>query len=331
LARLIRTEKEVEGRFEEVWLVVEEDPLDQWPAGPLTVVGRDAPRQDAAERVRGEARYTADIRLPGMLHAAILRSPHAHARAAHVDFAKALALPGVRAALGPGEAKGLEAEPGFAGAPVAAVAAETEGQARAALAAVDVEWEQLEAVLDPEDAVRRELLTSPSARYERGNFERALAEADVVVEGTYRTSVVLHNSMETHQAVCEWVGDTLNVYISTQYIWGVRDQFAQELGIPGDKVRVVCEYMGGGFGSKNGADEYAFVAAELAKRTGRPVRCALTRREEHQAAGNRNATIQRLTVGARSDGTIVALGGEYVNAVGWSGWSAMTEGPMQML
>jgi xanthine dehydrogenase YagR molybdenum-binding subunit len=89
--------------------------------------------------------------------------------------------------------------------------------------------------------------------------------------------------------------------------------------------------MGGGFGSKNGADEYAFVAAELAKRTGRPVRCALTRREEHQAAGNRNATIQRLTVGARSDGTIVALGGEYVNAVGWSGWSAMTEGPMQML
>ena len=152
-----------------------------------------------------------------------------------------------------------------------------------------------------------------------------------MIEGTYRTSVVLHNSMETHQSVCEWVGDTLNVYISTQYIWGVRSAVAEELGIPGDKVRVVCEYMGGGFGSKNDPGEYTFIAAELAKRTGRPVRCALTRREENTAAGNRNLTIQRLTVGARSDGTIVALGGEFVNGVGWSGWSATTDGPMQML
>ena len=171
----------------------------------------------------------------------------------------------------------------------------------------------------------------PSVRYERGDFDRALESADVVLEGTYRTSVVLHNSMETHQSVCEWIGDTLNVYISTQYIWGIRDEVSKELGIPGDRVRVVCEFMGGGFGSKNGADEHTFVAAELAKRTGRPVRCALTRREENTAAGNRNATLQKLTVGARSDGTIVALGGEYINAVGWSGWSAMTEGPMQML
>src|SRR5207249_9611012 len=199
------------------------------------------------------------------------------------------------------------------GQAVAAVAANTFEQARRAVEAVDVECELLEVVLDPEEAVARELCTMPSSRFERGDFERALASADVVIEGTYRTSVVLHNSMETHQAVCEWIGETLNVYISTQYIWGVRDQFAQELGIPGDKVRVVCEYMGGGFGSKNGADEYAFVAAELARRTGRPVRCALTRREENVAAGNRNATLQRLTAGARSDGTIVVLGGEYVN------------------
>ena len=101
--------------------------------------------------------------------------------------------------------------------------------------------------------------------------------------------------------------------------------------MPKDKVRVVCEFMGGGFGSKNGPDEYTFVAAELAKRTGRPVRCALTRREEHTAAGNRNATIQRLRAGAKSDGTIVALDGEFTNAVGWSGWNAGTEGPMKML
>jgi CO/xanthine dehydrogenase Mo-binding subunit len=331
LARLIRTEKEVEGRFEEVWIVVEEDPLEQWPEGPLSVVGRDAPRQDGPLRVRGEARYTADIKLPGMLHAAVLRSSHAHARVKRIDLAPALALAGVRAAIGPGEADGLEEEAGWAGAPVAAVAADTFAQARAAVEAIDVEWEELEVVLDPEDAVRRGLVTGEARRSERGDVDRAFAEADVVVEGTYRTQTVLHNSLETHQAICEWQGDTLHVYISTQYIWGIRQEVAETLGMPEDKVRVVCEFMGGGFGAKNGPDEYTFVAAELAKRTGRPVRCALTRHEEHTSAGNRNSTIQRLRAAARSDGTILALEGEFFNSVGWSGWSSPTEGPMRAL
>jgi CO/xanthine dehydrogenase Mo-binding subunit len=331
LARLIRTEKEVEGRFEEVWIVVEEDPLEQWPAGPLAVVGRPAPRQDAPLRVRGEARYTADVKLPSMLQAAVLRSPHAHARVKRIDLTPALALPGVRAAIGPGEAHGLEEEAGFSGAPVAAVAAETFGQARAAVKAIEVEWEALEVVLDPDEAVRRELFTAEPRRQERGDVEKAFAEADVVVEATYRTQTVLHNSLETHQAVCEWQGETLHVYISTQYIWGVRREVAETLGLPEDKVRVVCDFMGGGFGSKNGPDEYTFVAAELAKRTGRPVRCALTRHEEHTSAGNRNSTIQRLRAAARNDGTIVALDGEFTNSVGWSGWSSPTEGPMWML
>jgi len=332
LARLIRTEKEVEGRFEEVWIVVEEDPLEQWPEGPLAVVGRPAARQDGPLRVRGEARYTADLKLPGMLHAAVLRSPHGHARAQRIDLGPAFELPGVRAAIGPGEAHGLEEEAGFAGAAVAAVAADTFAQARAGVEAIEVEWEELEVVLDPDDAVKRGLLTDlEPRRYERGDIERALAEADVVVEATYRTQTVLHNSLETHQAVCEWQGDVLHVYISTQYIWGIRQAVADTLGLPEDKVRVVCEFMGGGFGSKNSPDEYTYIAAELAKRTGRPVRCALTRREEHTSAGNRNATIQRLRAGARSDGTIVALDGEFTNSVGWSGWNASTEGPMRML
>ena len=186
-------------------------------------------------------------------------------------------------------------------------------------------------MLDPVDAVRREIFTAEPRHYARGDVERALAEADVVVEGTYRTQTALHNSLETHQALCEWQGDTLHVYISTQYIWGIRQSVADTLSLPEDKVRVVCEYMGGGFGSKNSPDEYTYVAAELAKRTGRPVRCALTRREEHTSAGNRNATVQRLRAGARSDGTIVAFDGEFTNSVGWSGWNASTEGPMRML
>jgi CO/xanthine dehydrogenase Mo-binding subunit len=331
VARLIRTEKEVEGRYEEVWLVVEEDTLEQWPAGARTIVGQPALRQDGLERARGEAVYTADLKLPGMLHAAVLRSPHAHARVARVDLAPALALPGVHAAIGPQDLEQLTDECGFQGAAVAAVCADTYAQARAAVAAIDVDWEELPVLLDPDEAVARgELIGEPRVRA-RGDVDRGLAEADVVVEGTYRTQVVLHNSMETHQSVVQWVGDTLEVYISTQYIWGIRDEIAAGLGLPRDKIRVVCNYMGGGFGSKNSADDYTFIAIELARRTHRPVRCALTRREENLASGNRNATIQRLTIGARADGTLTALRGAYVNATGWDGWSSPVEGPMQML
>jgi len=331
LARLIRTEKEVEGRYEDVWIVVEEDPLEQWPEGPLTTVGRDAIRQDAPQRARGEAQYTADVLLPGMLHAALLRSPHAYARVKKIDVRRALEAPGVHAAVGPEDVEALTDEPGFFGAPVAAIAANTVEQARAALELIDVEWEPLEPLLDPDEAVRRGQLTDEPRRNERGDFERALADADVVVEGEYRTQVVLHNPLETHQSVCRWEGDTLEIYTSTQYIWGIRSRVAKQLGVEPDNVRVVCNYMGGGFGAKNDPGEYTYVAAELARRTGRPVKCALTRREENLAAGNRNATIQRLTVGARSDGTITALGGEFVNAVGWDGWIAPTDGPMQTL
>jgi CO/xanthine dehydrogenase Mo-binding subunit len=331
MARLIRTEKEVEGRFEEVWLVVEEDALDQWPEGPRQVVGRPAPRKTGPERARGEARYTADVRLPGMLHAAVLRSPHARARVKRVDLSRALEAPGVRAAIGPRDAPVLVDEAGYPGVAVAAVAASTYGRARAALDLIEIDWEVLAPLLDPDEAVRRELLLDEPRRYERGDVDRGFAEADVVVEAEYRTQTLLHNSLETHQAVCEWHGDSLDVYVSTQYIWGVRESVSAQLGLPQDKVRVVCEYMGGGFGSKNGPGDYTIIAAELARRSGSPVRCALTRREENQAAGNRNATIQRLRAGARSDGTLVALEGKFVNAVGWSGWVASTEGPMQML
>ena len=331
MARLIRTEKEVEGRYTEQWIVVEEDSLDRWPEGPLAVVGRDAARVDGLARARGEATYTADVSFPGMLHAAVLRSPHARARVAGLDLAPALAAAGVRGAVGPGDLECLTHEPEYPGAPVAAVAADTLPLARAALDRIGVEWAELEPLLDPDEAVRQGTLTEEPRRYSRGVLERGLAEADVVVEAEYRTQTVLHNSMETHQAVCRWEGDTLELYISTQFIWGVRDAVAATLELPPDRVRVICHYMGGGFGAKNGPGDYTYIAAELARRTGRAVRCALSRREENLDSGNRNATIQRLRAGARADGTLTALGGEFVNAVGARGWLASTAGPMQML
>jgi CO/xanthine dehydrogenase Mo-binding subunit len=326
VARLIRTEKEVEGRYQEQWVVVEEDALDRWPEGPLSRVGRDAPRIDGPQRARGEARYTADIELPGMLHAAMLRSPHARARLARIDLEPARRATGVRGVVGP-----LTEEASYHGQAIAAVAAETLGQARAALALIEVDWEPLEPLLDPDEAVRRGELVEERTK-ERGDLERGFAEADLVVEAEYRTQTVLHNSMETHVAVCEWeAGDRLTVYISTQYIWGVRESIAEHYELPHDHVRVVCRFMGGGFGAKNGPGDYTYVAADLARETGRPVKCMLTRREENLDSGNRNATIQRLRVGARSDGTLTALEGEFVNSTGASGWLSSTGGPMELL
>ena len=331
MARLIRTEKEVEGRYSEQWIVVEEDVLEQWPAGPRGIVGRPAKRLDGLERARGQAVYTADFSPPGMLHAAVLRSPHAHARAKNLDLTKARATAWVRGAIGPEDCHVLEREPAFQGAPVAAVAADSADRAQEALELIDIEWEVLEPLLDPDEAVRRKSFADEPRNYMRGDIDRGLAEADVVVEGEYRTQTVLHNAMETHQSVCRWEGDTLEVYTSTQYIWGVRDEVAEALALPPDKVRVVCNFMGGGFGAKNSPGDYTFIAIALAGQTGAPVRCALSRREENVASGNRNSTIQRLAVGARADGTLTALSGEYVNAIGWYGFSGPTFGPMEML
>jgi xanthine dehydrogenase YagR molybdenum-binding subunit len=327
MARLIKTEKEVEGRYTETWIVVEEDTLDQWPEGPRDSVGRPATRIDGLQRARGEARYTADIQLPGMLHAAVLRGPYAHARVKRLDLEAAREAPGVRGVLGP-----IQEEVGYPGQAVAAVAADTLAQAEAALALVDVEWEELEPLLDPDEAVARDALVSDARSSERGDVERGFAEADVIVEAEYRTQSVLHNSMETHQAICEWEArDRLTVYISTQFVWGIREQVAEHYELPPDQVRVVCRFMGGGFGSKNSPDDYTYIAADLARQTGRPVKCALTRRDENLAAGHRNATIQRLRAGARSDGTLTALEGDFVNATGWGGWVSSTGGPMELL
>ena len=296
MARLIRTEKEVEGHYSETWVVVEEDALDQWPAGALNTVGRDAARIDGTERARGEAMYTADLVFPGMLHAAILRSPHSRARVASIDLAPALAAPGVRAALGPEDLDSLTDEPGFVGAAVAAVAADTDAQARAAVEAIAVEWEVLEPLVDPDEAVERKEFLSEPRRYERGDYERGLAEADVVVEAEYRTQVALHNSMEPHGAVCRWEGETLEVYISTQFIWGVRSTWPSS----SDWRRTTCAWSATSWAAAS-ARRTAPVSTPTSRpssRGGRARRCAAStaRREENldaaTATGRSSASSQ---------------------------------------
>src|SRR5207244_200922 len=159
-------------------------------------------------------------------------SPFAHARVERLDLSPALDLPGVHAAIGPDDLDVLERECGYQGAPVAAVCADTEAQARAAVAAIAVDWVELDVILDPDEAVAAGDVHDEARVRERGDVEAGFAQADVVVEGEYRTQVVLHNSLETHQAVAQWVGDTLEVHISTQYIWGVRREIAKALDLP---------------------------------------------------------------------------------------------------
>ena len=149
--------------------------------------GRAAARR--LQKARGEARYTGDIQLPGMLHSAILRSPHARARVRRIDLGAAAAAPGVLAVIGPGEVVGIDEEAHFEGGAVAGVAAETLAQARAALELIEVEWEELEPLLDADEAVARGSLLQESRRYERGDYEQGLAQADAVVEAEYTTQI----------------------------------------------------------------------------------------------------------------------------------------------
>ena len=204
MARLIRTEKEVEGRYTEQWVVVEgDDALDQWPQGPGEVVGRPAPRQDGHQRARGQAIVHGRPQAP---RAAPRRGAALASRARARDEARpqprARAARACSRAIGPEDCHVLQTEPPFHGAPVAAVAADSYERAREALALVEVEWEELEPLLDPEEAVRQESFVDEPRSYERGDVDAGFAEADVVVEAEYRTQTVLHNAMETHQSVC---------------------------------------------------------------------------------------------------------------------------------
>jgi xanthine dehydrogenase YagR molybdenum-binding subunit len=300
------------------------------PWGETAVVGRGLPRVDAYERVSGSAVYTLDLQLPGMLHAAVVRCPHAHARVKRVDTSRAEGMPGVRGVL-------TAATPGAAlpwyqgregplsalfdphcrheGEEVAAVAADTVLQAHDAARAVVVEYEVLPFVVDAERALAPgapkvhewgNLIGQPRD-YARGDVAAGFAAADAVVEMTFRTPVQLHTPMEVHCSVAQWDGDRLTVWDSTQGVYAIREQLAAAFTLPLASVRVIGHYMGGGFGSKLELGKYTAIAALLARRLGRPVKIALTREETFLVAGNRPSNVITLKAGAKKDGTLTAL------------------------
>ena len=335
MARLIRTEKEVEGRYEEVWLVVEEDALDQWPAGPAR---RRRPAGDAPRRARS-ARAARRATPPTSSCPGCSTRPccarRTRTRACERIDLVARARGARRARrVGPGDVHVLATSRRLPGRSRRRGRAPTRaGQARAALELIDVEWEVLEPLARSRGGrrARRSSLGEPR-RYERGDVERGLAEADVVVEASTARRPSSTTRWRRTSRCATGSATTLDVYISTQYIWGVRDD--------GRRDSSGCRRTRCASSASSWAAASARRTAPATTRSSPPSsrsapagRSAArsTRREENLAAGNRNATIQRLSVGARADGTLVALDGEFVNAIGWGGWTAPTDGPMQML
>jgi CO/xanthine dehydrogenase Mo-binding subunit len=315
---------------------------------PMNTVGHDVPRVDAYERVTGKATYTRDIRLPGMLYARVLRSPRPHARIRSIDTSAAEALPGVRAVIthetheivySSGSISGgrqysdahkdittrlrymFNERVRFVGEPVAAVAAVNRHIAEDALQLIEIDYEELPFVLDPQEAMEPGAppiweegnIAFDSENQQRpiggrtGNLEAGFEEADQIFEDRYTTAFVQDAQMEPRSALAQWEADKLILHTPTQGISNCRHDNARDLGLDDHQVQVVCQYMGGGFGDKNGSYYFDLIAATLAKETGAPVMLELSRKDDWLGTHGRWQTVQDFKVGVKQDGTVTAI------------------------
>jgi xanthine dehydrogenase YagR molybdenum-binding subunit len=294
------------------------DPKFSWPAKP-SVIGTHVKRLDGPDKVSGRAKYTFDINRPGMLYGRIVRSPHPHARVVSVDLSAAQRAPGVKATLvwrDPADTQRNRVM--FQGDEVAGVAADTEEHAIDAARLIKVEYEVLPQVTLVEQALAGTapaVFTPANVRQgqtqEAGDLAAGFQAAAHTINQTYATHVITHVCLESHGTVCEWDGDKLTAWVSTQGINTARENFASALEIPQANVRVICQYMGGGFGSKAlnvGAE--GLICAKLAKAASAPVKLMLDRKEEHLATGNRPSAAARIKAGVSADGIVTAFDGE---------------------
>jgi xanthine dehydrogenase YagR molybdenum-binding subunit len=281
-----------------------------WPTKPR-LLGTAVKRLDGPDKVTGRARYTYDINRPGMIYGKIVRSPHPHARVVAVDLSAAEKAPGVKAVL-------AYREPGtqvmYQGDPVAGVAADTEEHAQDAARLVKVQYEPLPHLASVEQAMAA---TAPAvfpngntrtgSAEETGDLDAGFKQAAHIVEATYSTHVITHVCLETHGTVCEWDGDKLTAWVSTQGVHQCAQGFAGTLKIPQSNVRVITQYMGGGFGSKFAPDAQGIICAQLAKLAKAPVKLMLDRKEEHLDTGNRPSATAQIRAGVTADGMLTAF------------------------
>ena len=316
------------------------------PVRPMDTVGQVTRRIDAYERVTGRATYTRDVQLPGMLYGRALRSPHPHARIRGIDVSKAAALPGVRAVITDENARvvwGSGSVPRqysddmkaitkhrryifdnpvrFVGQPVAAVAAVNRYVAEEALELIEVDYEELPFVIDPEEALEPgapaiwpegnlalNVESEPKPMELReGDVETGFQAADRVFEDRYTTAFVHDAQMEPRCCVARWEGDKLTLYTPTQGISNCRHDNARDLGLADHQVQIICQYMGGGFGNKNQNQDADLIAAMLAKEAGAPVLLELSRKDDWLGVHGRWHTVQNLKVGVKQDGTVTAI------------------------
>lgn len=288
-----------------------------WPAGAdRSLLGTRVDRLDGAVKVTGAARYTADQNPPGLLHAKVLHCPHAHARVRSIDVAPAEKLPGVEAVR---VIAGEGAELQWARAEVAVVAADSEAAARDGVAAITVAYEVLPHWVDAADRAGAPGV-QPRDEETVGDPTGAAAGAAVRHAGVYGLAAVAHNCLEPHGQVCQWDAEgNLTAWCSTQGVSILPGQFAEALDVPASDVRVIAQYVGGGFGSKFSADRWGVECARLAKQTGRPVRLMLERAAELTIAGDRPSAYARVELAADGDGRLVAWASESWGSGGLGG------------
>lgn len=273
-----------------------------WPeAGKRSLIGKRISRLDGPAKVSGSAKYSYDINRPGLLFAKVVRCPHAHARITRLDVSAAEKMPGVKAIR---IIQDVGSEIQWSLDEVAVVAAVSEEMAEDAARAVAVEYEVLPHFVT-EEKLEQAPQVKPAQERVEGDPDTALAEADVKIEGYYGIRPIAHCCLESHGQVCEWEDEqNLTAWCSTQAVSSVSGQFSEKVGIPASNVRVITQYMGGGFGSKFSADRWGIECAQLARQTTKAVKLMLERDAELTVAGDRPSAYARIQVGAKKDGTV---------------------------
>lgn len=291
------------------------------PRAENKYIGQDIPRIDALPKLTGTAKYSADMNTKGTLYAKLLTSPHAHAKVKSLDVTAAKESPGVKSVHVFYDLKDEKSAILWEGTLIAAVAAERPEQADDALQAIKIEYEVLEHFVDEENlaAATEAKRTKPLGKNSKGKPDEAFKEAAVTVEGYYGASTISHMCLEPHGSHSEWSGDQLLAHLSTQNVSGTPGQYAEPLGVDVANVTVVCNYEGGGFGSKFSVDEWGVACAKMAKETGRPVRLMLDRATDLKVAGIRPSGYAKVKVGADKTGKILAWESEHWGSGGASG------------
>jgi xanthine dehydrogenase YagR molybdenum-binding subunit len=309
---------------------------NSWPK-ERRLIGTRVSRIDGSEKSTGRAKYSFDINRPGMLHAAILRSPFAHAKVKSVDTSVAEKMPGVKAVHVIANA-GKELF--FAGDEIVGLAADTEEHVADALRAIKLDIEVLPFQVAEEDALKNDQKTTPPVGPMRvtdnirpqgegvtGNVEEAFKTADAVVEATYGVPTICHQCLESHGLVAEWGEDGgLTVWASTQAVAGTAGALANNFRIPPAKVKCITHHMGGGYGSKFGPDIQGIVCAELAKKAGKAVKLMLDRAEEATVGGTRPSAYGKVKIAGTKDGKITAFEVDCYGSGGIAGGSTVNLG-----